>query len=260
MPTLSGSSLYFGNRREPFKLVVMGGTVYVITSANDPAGIYKNESLSMNPWLVDMMHQFGASAPSVNAMWSPVPVNTGKSPISPEFQLVGWKEKPAKEVCLMLFRLLLNPGIHLEEMLHVLLGSIHQRMQWNSMPKHIVLEETPDHLQISLSKWVQHVLIEGATRSFFGDALLALEPKLLDSFTQFDESSWKLSYRIPPIFAKDCLQPKAIAERALARYFDLPIEQRSDESRVIREIESVLRVSGIPSTDMGILVLMFYWV
>ena len=238
----------------------MGDIVYVFTSAHDPAAIYKNESLSMNPWLVDMMHQFGASSPAVQAMWSKVPVEKDQSPMSPGVKLRGWRDQPVKEVCLMLFRALLNPGGHLDTMLDVLLGTIRQRMTWDAVPEHLTLSKTADTCDVSLSLWVQHVLLEGATRSFFGDALMKLEPRLLDSFAQFDETSWKLSYRIPDVFAKDCKSSKAIAEQALGRFFDLPIEERADTSLVILEIENVLRAAGIDSADMGILVLMFYWV
>ena len=180
--SLIQTRLYFGNRRNPFKLIIMGEILYVFTSAHDPANIYKNECLSMNPWLADMMQQFGASPSSVKAMWSQVPVEKDQTPISPGIELHNWRDKPAKEVCLMLFRLLLNPGDHLDIMLGVLLSTIHKRVSWHAIPDHLVLEREVDSCTISLLQWVQHVLLEGATRSFFGDALLKLEPRLLDSF------------------------------------------------------------------------------
>ncbi|KAF2875750.1 cytochrome P450 [Massariosphaeria phaeospora] len=114
--------------------------------------------------------------------------------------------------------------------------------------------------EISLLKWSQHVLLEGATRSFFGDALLDLEPNLFESFFQFDDSSWKLPYRIPSILARDVKKAQAITEKALANYFDLPAERRSDASSLVHQVELFMRASRIQSNDIGVLVLMFYWV
>ncbi len=209
---------------------------------------------------MDMMSQFGASPSSVKAMWSPVPLEDGQSPISPQVALHGWKDKPVKEVCLMLFRLLLVQGTQMEKVLRTLLDTVHTRMSWSTISENIISRQSEDRYTISLSKWCQQVLLEGATRSFFGQALLDLEPDLLKSFADFDETSWKLSYQLPDFLAKDCLQSKAIAENALAKYFDLPRDQRADASLVMQEIESVLRTAGIDSKNMGVLVLMFYWV
>jgi hypothetical protein len=230
----------------------MGQTLYVFTSASDPASIYKNESLSLNPWLIDMMHQFGASDRSIEAMWTTLPNAADHNPGAPHVVLHKWQDQPVKEICLMLFRQFLNPGDHLDILLDVLLGSIYQRMSWNAIPEDMIYQKDSQECTLSLSKWAQDVLLEGATKSFFGDALLKIEPRLLDSFAMFDETSWKLSYRIPEIFAGDCKKSKAIGEQALGQFFDLPIEQRLDTSLVIREIEKVLRVAEIGSEDMGI--------
>jgi hypothetical protein len=239
----------------------MGDIVYVITSAQDTVSVYKDDAFSLNPWLVDLMRQFGASPPSIKAMWSLVPgAEKGQGPIDPEVALHNWEDKPVKEVCVMLFRTILHPGQHSDAMLDVLLDTVHERMSWDAIPDWMTLSCNQDTSDVSLLKWSQHVLLEGATRSFFGDALLEVEPNLFDSFYEFDESSWKLPYNIPDLFAADVIKSKATAEQALARYFALPKERRSDASKLVQEIEAILTNSGIQPKDMGILVLMFYWV
>ncbi|KAF2276917.1 cytochrome P450 [Westerdykella ornata] len=241
--TMQRARLYFNNTRDPFKLIIMGEIVYVITSAQDTVSVYKNDAFSLNPWLMDLMRQFGASDSSIRAMWSCVP------------------DKPVKEICVMLFRTLLNPGNYSEAMLDVLLSTVHTRMTWDQVPEWMVLSRpSAEGADVSLLKWSQHVLLEGATRSFFGDALLEVEPNLFESFYEFDDSSWKLPYNIPDLFAQDVKRSKKTAEAALARYFALPRSRRSDASKLVFEIESVLRSGGIGNEDMGVLVLMFYWV
>ena len=255
------SRLYFGNSREPFKLIIMGETVYVITSALDTSMIYKSDQFSMDPWINDLMLQFGASRPSVKAMFSPVLTSEkGEPPIDPSLGLSNWQGKPLKEVCVLLFRLFLNPGHNSETLLQVLLETVNTRMSWEGIPEEQILAKNSGGYTVSLLKWSQHVLLEGATRSFFGKALLDLEPNLFKSFYAFDESSWKLPYKIPEIFAHDVATSKAVAVQALRKYFDLPKDQRSDASLVIQQIESAMRANGIGSADMGTLVLLFYWV
>lgn len=162
----------------------------------------------------------------------------------------------------MLFRTMLNQGRFADKLLDVLLGTIHTRMTWEQIPEWMILDRSKaqDVCEVSLLKWSQHVLLEGATRSFFGDALLEVEPNLFDSFYEFDDSSWKLPYNIPDIFAGDVKRSKTTAERALTRYFEMPKEKRADASKLVQEIEAVLVSAGIAPKDMGVLVLMFYWV
>lgn len=256
--------MYFGNTRQPFELIIMGETVYVITSAHDTGVIFRSDAFSMDPWLKDLTHQFGASQKSIQAMWRTIPTSSDKCesgrPIDPNIGLRGWEDKILKDVCVMLFRLFLNPGQLSDDILHVLLDTVHTRMSWNAVPAFTRLSGSDTECTVSLLKWSQHVLLEGATNSFFGTSLLELEPSLFESFFEFDDSSWKLPYRIPNLFAKDVQSSKATAERALAQYFDLPREKRADAALVTHEIESAMRASGISSKDMGVLVLMFYWV
>lgn len=243
----------------------MGETVYVITSASDTVSVYKSEAFSLNPWLKDLMRQFGASASSVQAMWSPVPqateTCTKTSSIRTNILNGHLDDKPVKEVCVILFRALLNQDCFARGLLDGLLTTVHARMQWDHIPDWMTLSSSGDNIRdISLLRWSQHVLLEGATKSFFGTALLEIEPNLFDSFHKFDESSWKLPYNIPDIFAVDVKRSKATAEKALARYFELPKERRADASVLVKSIEAVLEQSGIQPKDMGVLVLMFYWV
>ncbi|KAF2019660.1 cytochrome P450 [Aaosphaeria arxii CBS 175.79] len=259
--TMEQARLYFNNNRAPFKLIIMGEVVYVITSAQDTNSVYKKDDyFSMNPWVVELMGNFGASPASVKAMWSNISdAEKGQSPL--DLVLKGWKDKPLKEVCVKLFQTFLNPGQQSDEILKVLLGTIHDRMHWDAIPEKLIHAGQGGNEQIiSLAKWSQEVLLEGATRSFFGGKLLDIQPDLFDSFFEFDENSWKISYQIPGPFAQDVQRSKKIAENAFQKYFEVPIEQRPDTSDLMKNVESAMRANGIPPKDMGVLVLMFYWV
>lgn len=252
---------YFGNDRKPFKLVIMGESVYVVTSPQDTALVHKQvENLSMDSWIQDLMTQFGASAASIRAMWSPSP-NSVADDDDKDFAkaLHNAASEPLAHLCQLLFRLQLNPGEFSNEIQKKVLTNIHEKMRWESMPHSMIFSAGPDQRIISLMKWSQSVLLQGATTAFFGKSLLEVEPDLFTQFFAFDESSWKLSYRIPFLWAQDVLNSKAFAGDAMRRYFDQPFSRRADASWLVQAIESRMRGSGISSKDIGTLVLMFYW-
>ncbi|KAF4633341.1 hypothetical protein G7Y89_g4783 [Cudoniella acicularis] len=240
----------------------MGQPVYVITSPHDAVLVLKKvDNLSMDGWVTDLMEQFGASSSSIQAMWSPVPEYKDESqPKEFEKALQVASEEPLAHICQLLFRLNLSPGEQADAIQSCLLGAIHERMTWKGMPGFLVLTESDNSRVISLLKWSQYVLLEGATTSFFGKALLQVEPDLFKSFCEFDDSSWKLSYRIPGIWARDVRRSKGFVQDSMKRYFDLPTEMRSDATYLIHSIETRMRAVGIGSKDIGTLVLMFYWV
>ncbi|KAF2478407.1 cytochrome P450 [Lindgomyces ingoldianus] len=245
--TIMRARMYFKNDRAPFKLVIMGETVYVVTSPQDTASVHRQiENLSMDNWIKELMVQFGATSASINAMWSPKAMQSAS-------------KEPLAHVCQLLFRLQLNPGEYSNQVQERVLRKIHERMTWEEMPTSMILSEAHNSRVISLLHWSQNVLLQGATTSFFGKALLEVEPELFKYFFKFDESSWKLSYRIPPLLAKDLLRAKSFAQDAMQRYFDLPAASRADASWLVQSIEAKMRASGIPSRDIGRLVLMFYW-
>lgn len=210
---------------------------------------------------MDLMEQFGASTSSMEAMWSPVPEQKYNfQPKEIERALQTASEEPLAHVCQLLFRLNLSPGEQADAIQQSLLGTIHERMTWEGITDSLILSDSRNSRVISLLKWSQHVLLEGATTSFFGKALLQVEPDLFKHFCEFDDSSWKLSYRVPGLWAKDVRRSKAFAQDAMQRYFDLPTAKRADATLLVHSIEARMRASGIGSRDIGTLVLMFYWV
>lgn len=169
----------------------MGQTVYVVTSAHDTTQVLKSDAFSLDPWLFDLLHQFGASTSSVNAMWRAVPTAEKSAPtLDPELGMRNWEDKTVKEVCTLVFRHALNHSQHADAITNNLLGTMHARMDWDAIPTQHTSERSGSTCNVSLLKWAQHVLLEGATCSFFGDLLLEIEPDIFESFFEFDDSSW----------------------------------------------------------------------
>ena len=100
-----------------------------------------------------------------------------------------------------IFKHQLHPGSQLDELQDVLLGRMHEVMSWDAMTlsSRVVLsqQQQPDgSRRVSLLEWIKFTMLEGATRAFFGSALLdKVDAGLLDDFAAFDDQSWKLVAR-----------------------------------------------------------------
>lgn len=113
---------------------------------------------------------------------------------------------------------------------------------------------------MSLFQWCQKVLVDSATKTFFGDILLDISPDFTEHFYDYDENSWKLLYQYPRIFARDLHTAKSKMLNTLVTYLKLPKEQRSDASWLIQTLENEQRDIGIEIRDIAAMIMMGYWV
>jgi hypothetical protein len=257
--TFTRGRLYFKNSREPFGITVAGSNIYVLTSAADAAAMSKNtRELVFDDYVKGMMASMGSSETGITKMWQPrLPSNIGyPNPLG----------KPLGQLSEEIFRKQLHPGNHLNELQHKFLGSIHQSLTaenlWNAGPEgKVILSSSPDgKCNVSLLQWIQTTLLEGATNAFFGEALLARNPGLLDNFSEFDERSWQLSYKIPHPWSKKMQMAKQRSLDALTAYFRSPIEERPGSCWLVRAMETEMRAAGIEEVDMAANLMMAYWV
>ncbi|KAF2188047.1 cytochrome P450 [Zopfia rhizophila CBS 207.26] len=218
--TLTKARLYFGNKREPFALVLGDQYVYIITSAKDSSVVYKSiETLGFNKYVTDIMIRFGASPEGVVHAW-----NTPTSrPVKTTDDILGVPGKPISHYCEKIIRTQLHPGAEMQKLRSAFLGRIHQRVTWNAIPQSVILH---GH---------EYALLKGMTTSCYGSALMEIEPRFLEAFTRFDDAGWKLMYKIPSNLSKDMLSAKEIMQNAFDQYFDLPTldeEMRKAGTRV----------------------------
>ena len=158
------------------------------------------------------------------------------------------------------YRQQLYPGKELDILQKTFLQRIHDSFLWDNMSDKIILSSTQDTRTVSLLQWCREVLLDSATRSFFGDRLLDIEPDLFESFFDFDDNSWKLTYHLPRFLSKEMFSAKEKATDALRRYLALPREQRPGEAWLIRTLEAEMRQLGIEVPDIASFIMMIYWV
>lgn len=229
--------------------------LYIMTSASDISAIYKNiKQLTFDDYITDMMVAFGASKFAISRMWQPS-LQDQRNPKNPPYH-----NKALAHVAEELIRAQLHPGQHLDRLQHTLLSTVHSSFTWSHMTSKIVLAESSTHRTVSLLEWTREALLAGATTAFFGPALLRLEPALFQSFFDFDDRSWKLTYKLPRPFSNDMLAAKKTAQVALTRYFELPRGERPGACWLVETLEDEMKMVGIGADDVAAYLMMVYWV
>jgi len=257
--TFTHGRLYFQNSRKPFGITVAGANIYVLTSASDATAMSKNtQELVFDDYVKEMMASMGSSEAGITKMWQ------ARRPSK-----MGYPNpfgKPLGRLSEEIFRKQLHPGAHLTELQHKFLSSIHQSLNAENLSRishkeKVGLLSSPDAKNVvSLVQWVQVTLLEGATNAFFGEALLARNPGLLDDFSEFDERSWQLSYKVPRIWSKKMQMAKQKSLDALTAYFSSPEKERPGSCWLVQTMEREMREAGIEEVDMAANLMMAYWV
>ena len=220
-----------------------------MTSPDQIAKIYRNTSeLTFDTFIRDTLGALGASKLAVDK-WIPprsakhdlCDAAATRTNLSVDFTHVGQR----------LCQRQLLPGTELESVQKVLLEGIHDAMLMSKIKPQITLESYPKGRRISLMGWCREVLLESATRTFFGDRLMQIEPNLLQSFFKFDASSWKLNYGYPRALSRDMLTARDEICTALEIYFKLPVPQRPGTSWLISNLETEMRKLDIDDKDLA---------
>lgn len=234
-----------------------GERLYIITSPQDVSTVYKNiVSLTFDDYIRDMMYQFGGSDDGVKKMWQdPGKDGQGLALLSP-----NPLHKNLARLGEDFYRQQLHPGTNLEVLQSQFMPNIHKSLIYENISEKAIISSTKGERTVSLLEWVRGVLLDSATRSFFGDRLLEIEPNMFQSFFDFDDNSWKLTYHLPRIFAREMYGAKQQATNALLKYFQLPEGERPGAAWLVRTFESEMRNLGIQEPDIASFLMMIYWV
>ncbi len=158
------------------------------------------------------------------------------------------------------YRQQLYPRKPLEILQSTFMPNIHNSLKWYNISSKIISSSTKDAKIVSLLGWCREVLLDSATRSFFGNRLLEIELNLFQGSFDFDDNSWKLTYKIPRVFSREMYEAKQKSTDALIKYFKLPIKERPGAAWVVQNLETEMRQLGIQEPDIAAFVLMLYWV
>ena len=220
---------YFGNTREIFSLTVMGEEMYIVTSPADVLAVYKESTkIDFDAIVKGIMGDFGCTDVTISKMFE----RDGAS-------------KHWMDLCHDDFKLQMHPGNRLEVLQNTFLGNIDRSLAWDRIAGPMIVSSTSDSKTISLWKWCGAVLVDSATRAFFGDAIYRVSPTIVSDFFPFDEEAWKLPYRYPVFAAKTMYTYKRKGEQAFTAYLALPKTSRADASWIVDKMEHGMHKMGI---------------
>lgn len=154
----------------------------------------------------------------------------------------------------------LLPGKELEALSGAIVEKIHQSLHWHTMSEKVVMSFSENTRRVSLLSWCREVLLDAATRSFFGERLTQIDPDMYKSFYTFDELSWKLHFGYPKFLARRMYAAKDKILDAIDQYLRLPKSERKGECWLIDRLETEMRNLGIDNRDIAAIMMPLYWV
>lgn len=242
---------------QTYKLTLCGQKLYIMTSPQDISRIYKStEALTFDDFMRGMLLRLGASSDAVRKWLPNSGVNTkghvpgSSDPLPQDYGHLG------EQLC----RKQLLPGQNLDKLQGVLINNIQQSLQWHKLSGNITLYYTQEVKTVSLLNWCRDVMLDGATRAFFDESLMQIDPKLFESFYVFDDLSWQLHFGYPRFMSRTMYAAKDRIIDALTVYFKQPQQERKGEAWLIRNLENEMRLIGIEDRDIAAIIMPLYWV
>ena len=229
-----------------------------MTSLQDVTAAYKNTaSLTFDGFMRDAMVSCGLSPVAIEKMWLS-PKDGFNAPVpNPE-------QKSLAQLTRDLHRQQLHTGEHQIILSQKFQDFIDESLSWEVLkatprPKYVIASGDT-FAELSLKGWCGDVLLNAATRAFFGESLLEVAPDIFRDFFVFDDNSWMLLYGYPRFLAQNMYEGKDAAVAALTKYFEQSQERRQDNAFFVRTLEKGLRDLEIKERDIAKTFLMMYWV
>lgn len=229
----------------------------MLSSAHDVTAAYRNSTtLTYDLVIQDLLESFGVSHSGVEKLYKKPtikePAFQPKGPITiPQNKSVGHLKGN-------FYHHQLYPGEPFDLIQGRFLHLIDRAMRPKSFTNHFVLSSTSNGMKISLHKWCQHILVSAGTNAFFGDALLQMNPDLLQNFVDFDDNNWMVWYKWPN--ATLMRTPKAKVLKTLENYVGLPKEKRTGIAWMIETMEDSQRNLGMNDADIAAVMMMLLFV
>ncbi|TLD31886.1 Plasma membrane [Venturia nashicola] len=232
--------------REPFELKLGFQRTYILTDPKDVSSMFKaSSSMTFDKFGQDLLGMFGCSAEGNKKIWA----NTATLP---GFKKAPWNPKglPIGPLCLELFAQQFLPGPRLDEYVKITVDCIRDDFQ-KCMPR----KGEPFLLQ----KWCAVNINKALTLSLLGRVMDDINPQLLDTFLQFNQTGWKLIFGYPRWVARDTHRSRDVILNTMEAFVKVPRIQRHDQAYIINCVEEEGRNIGLDDRDMAAMFSMIFW-
>ena len=135
-------------------------------------------------------------------------------------------------------------------------------LQWEMLSDPEVLSSGPHAKLVSLHDWCREVMLDSATRAFFGDRILEIDPGFIRDLITFDDDNWMSNFETPPLFstkAKKFYAANGKMVKALTKYFGLPLEERPGAAWMLQTFEIEMRALDIDNQQIASMIALMYW-
>ena len=105
-------------------------------------------------------------------------------------------------------------------------------------------------------------MLDSATRAFFGDRILDIDPEFIRDLITFDDDNWMFCFKIPPLFstkAKNVYAANSKMVKALTKYFGLTLEKRPGAAWMLQTFETEMRALDIDNQQIASMIALMYW-
>jgi hypothetical protein len=245
---------YFNGSTEPYGIWIAGTHLYICSSPEDVASLYRNTTtISYHNIIKDMYRWIGVTEYGFQKMFDVDPGskhNIGMaSPQAPAFMINEYHRRQTK------------PGELFQDLLNKrLIPGIDQALEAvsdGSNPS--VVGTAPGGTTISLLGLCINIFLRGTTTAFLGQKIWEVSPKLLDSFYAWERTNWKYMFQMPSMISGDMLRARDEIINSFVKYLEIPAEERADSNAFIKSIEAMMKDVGCNEQDMARVFMLHFW-
>ena len=201
------------------------------------------------PFLLKVSKSFGISEHGIKLLQSP-----------PRYQprAEHSRQRTVIESALAVVHLELSPKVANEPIQNRFLAQMFEHTSWNKLPLDATVAVSEDSAWMSLTDWIRRTFSEASVNAMFGEAVLRIDPKFLDHVLRFDDKSWMLFSDIPRPWSTSMWTAKDKIMYTMIKYFNIPRDQRSDASEMVKKMEHLLHENGFQVEDIAAFITLVY--
>lgn len=225
--------------------------MYVLTDPKDIAAAYRNTTtFSFEVFVKMIMRNSGSSEFAIEKMYQPPKTGIFPNP----------HKKPLAGLSRELHSHQLHPGPELDSLRATVVKYFNESLSTKSISQlsySSSLEK--EKLVVPLYVWASDVMISSAQKAYFGSYLAELQPTLWVDFMEFDDLAWQSLYQLPTFLTGKLVKARTNIIKGLEDYFTASVEKRGPSSWFTPATETELRMIGLGTHDIAVIMMTVYW-
>ncbi|KAF2201224.1 cytochrome P450 [Delitschia confertaspora ATCC 74209] len=248
---------HFQRSYVPFSIQVLGQRLYVVSSPEDVATVYKNPAIfSWDEYMDLLLKAFGLTPEARRlSWWKPSPGEMN----DPVGKILNPQHKCLVHVVEDIYKTQLLPGEQLDLIMQSVVGKINFSLSWEQLHGPFILQSQPTSRRLSVKLLCRILLTDATTRTMFGDLIFRYEPRVIEYLMVLNDYSWAYIFEYPTIFTPKLNEARKALTEALRSYLRTPECQRVGEVWSIRRIIQSQEYFGIDESSRIAMLLMVWW-